>query len=70
VDEPARRLSESELHNFFALLRRYVGEELDQWDAWLIATRYDDVFLTVTRKSRRGGQPKCLRRHHEPHSTG
>ena len=46
----AGRLSDDELTLFGRLLGRYCEFDLDQFDNWIVATSYGDVFVNLTRQ--------------------
>lgn len=40
-----------EFHIFKILLIRYCSHELDQWNRWVVDTKYGEVYINISRQS-------------------
>ena len=44
------KLTEDEMNQMFQLVKRYTETEMDQWDLWKFDTKYEKVYMSLTRE--------------------
>jgi hypothetical protein len=46
----AEKLTEDEINQMFHLVKRYTETEMDQWDLWKFDTKFQKVYMSLTRE--------------------
>ncbi len=44
------KLTKEEMDQMFQLVKRYTETEMDQWDLWKFDTKYQKVYMALTRE--------------------